>query len=209
MLEHFFVTGSTDRTVRLWNNIGEIVRIINVSKSKILSIDCLADGKTLAIGGSGGLLRLYDAASGLLYRELSSGIEPGHTNDIRALAVMPGGKFLASAGFDKKIIFWDWESGKVTKTFIGHTAGVVSLDISYDGRFLLSGSIDKRIILWDIESAAPYASFAGHSGVVTSVRFLNDKSSFISGSEDKSIRIWDLKTGILKRTIPLAGAEHL
>jgi len=44
----------------------------------------------------------------------------GHTDQVLSLALSGDGKFLASAGRDKRLCVWDVEKGEYVKTFSGH-----------------------------------------------------------------------------------------
>jgi len=71
---------------------------------KGLNVWCMAlspDDATLAIGTDTGIIELLDVHSGILLKTLT-----GHTGAVSSLAWSPGGKLLASGGYDGTTLLW-------------------------------------------------------------------------------------------------------
>jgi WD40 repeat protein len=97
------VTGSVDRTVRLWN--------LGTSKSRILdqpaevsAVAMSSDGKKVACGCSTGVVRLLDV-SGAEAIELHSFTQ--QTSPITALTFSPQGKYLFAGSKDGTFFSWN------------------------------------------------------------------------------------------------------
>lgn len=81
---------------------------------------------------------VWNASTGSCVRVLC-----GHTSMVRAVAVMPDGRRLVSAGTDGTIRVWDIETGQnlaVVGGRLGHVQALVALP---DGRSIVSGDYDR------------------------------------------------------------------
>ena len=76
----------------------------------------------------------------------------GHKASILALAFSPDGKYLASAGEDRRVKIWDLASSTLLKDLRGHNDLVQCLTWSRDSNLLVSGGLDGLIKLWDVQS---------------------------------------------------------
>jgi WD40 repeat protein len=97
-----------------------------------------------------------DATTGREIRSLR-----GHSGNLRAIAVSPEGKRLASAGEDQTIRIWDIETGLELLALKGHTDRVSSLAFSRDGRLLVSGGKDSTVRLWRAAAVEEVRSGSG------------------------------------------------
>jgi WD40 repeat protein len=127
-------------------------------------------------------------------------VETGHTRPIRAVALSPDGRLLASASLDYEIKLWDVATGRELRTLYGHKGPVWSLAFSPDGRELASGSADFTIKLWDPISGQELHSLAGHTNTVSSVAFSSDGRWLASASWDRTVKLWDTQTDREVRT---------
>ena len=119
----------------------------------------------------------------------------------------PGGKTLASGGFDKRIMLWDPESGESRKMLRGHTEVVTSLAFTPNADALISGSADTTIRRWDGARPA-VTTLADASRHVRSVIFTRDGSKLISAALDGRARVYDARTGKLLHTLRQFGGAH-
>jgi WD40 repeat protein len=117
----------------------------------------------------------------------------GHQGPVVAVAYS-GGPILASAGADKKILFWKAPEGKVVQT-VAAPARVHCLTMSKDGKWLASAGEDNVVQLWDTASAKPGPKLADHKDWVQCLAFSPDGKQLASGSIDGTIRVWDVTAG--------------
>lgn len=71
---------------------------------------------------------------------------------VRAIALSPDGKMLATAGLGQTISIWCIDTGKRFRILDEHTDSVRGLCFSQDGRNLISGSHDETIKVWEVAS---------------------------------------------------------
>jgi WD40 repeat protein len=123
-----------------------------------------------------------------------------HTGPVTALA--GSGPVLASAGADKKLIFWHMPDGQIVKSLT--TDNVVrALAISPDGKTLAAAGEDAAIQLWDVTSAKAGAKLSGSTDWILCLAFSNDGQRLASGGYDGTVRLWEVSTG--KKILDMAA----
>ncbi len=132
----------------------------------------------------------------------------GHSDEVRAVAISPDGKTLASGGADNTIRLWDVATGKeqaALPTVMPKIAEflVDSLAFSPDGKTLASGTGGNKVDLWDV-STRKCTNLLNEESQFASplVVFSPDGKAFASGGRCiREIRLWDVATGKLGATL--------
>ena len=76
----------------------------------------------------------------------------GHAGPVRAIALSPDGRTIASGGTDGSVILWDLDrKQQLGDPIAAHTDGVRSLAFSGDGRALASAGADGDVVVWDVD----------------------------------------------------------
>src|SRR5262249_17868179 len=119
----------------------------------------------------------------------------GHSDAILAAAVAPGGKTLATAGYDKQIRIWDLATGKVVRPLKDHSDAGYGLAFSPDGKALVSCAADRRVKLWDWSTGRRTATLSESTAELYAVAFTPDGSCVLAGGVDRSIRMWRVREG--------------
>jgi WD40 repeat protein len=120
--------------------------------------------------------------------------ETKHVGPVFALAVMPGGKYLLSAGADRHIRVWDTATVKEVKVFDGTSHVVRSLTVNGLGNIAASGGDDGAVRVWDVALGKEAFTLTGHAGSVRGVAFSPNGGYILSGGEDGTLRLWDVQT---------------
>jgi tetratricopeptide (TPR) repeat protein len=101
------------------------------------------DGKLLAAGGDGGMVKLWDVQTGKLRTVLK-----GHTGSVSAISFSPDPSIVVTGGSDRTVRLWDVATGQERMTLTGFTNGVTSVAFAPDGNILAAGSKGGQIRLW-------------------------------------------------------------
>ncbi|KAJ6254229.1 membrane protein-related [Anaeramoeba flamelloides] len=126
-------------------------------------------------------------------------------NGVNTVVYSPDGKTLATGSRDKKVKFWDIQTGKLKKTLTNHKHYVRSIAYSPDGKTVATASSDDTIILWDSRSYELKKTLKGHASSVRSVVFSPNGRIIATGGRDEKVKLWDAKTGKLKKTLIESG----
>ncbi|MGK7925230.1 MAG: protein kinase, partial [Spirulina sp.] len=184
----FVVSGSTDKTVKLWRIQSETSPMQTKSASKIWN----RWNNIIAL-----IEQHQNANSSLSQAENipQSQIFEGHEDSVTSVYLIGGSYLILSGSQDKTLKLWDARSGQCLKTFEGHKSAITSIAITSDGRVVMSGSKDGSIKLWNINSGQCLKTFEGHTAAITSIAITSDNRVIVSGSKDGSIKLWNIDSG--------------
>jgi WD40 repeat protein len=144
------------------------------------------DGRYVASGGYGGLVRFWNVATG----KEEAVIRGGQYRAISALAWSPDSTMIAVAA-GSSVLCRGVARADDVRELGGHTERITSVAYSPDGKWLATGSLDKTIRVWSALDASEDACFRSGSPV-NSIAFSPDGTRIISGGEDGCVRVWDM-----------------
>lgn len=150
----------------------------------------------LAIGLSGGKIRIYNGFSGSFLIGLFD-----HTDVLNDLKFTKDGSLqLASVSNDQTIKLWDLQNdGNMYKTLIGHKGKILSCDWSPTASLLCSVGANRMAFIWDTESFIIKHTLRGHLNDIVTCEFSPDGALVATGSFDTKIILWDPYSGSLIR----------
>ena len=91
-----------DNNIRIWDvNTGQIVRVFEGHKDKVISVAWSPDGTQIVSGSADHTVRLWDIATGEMLAVLQ-----GHTGIVTSVAWSPDGTKIASGSYDKTVRIW-------------------------------------------------------------------------------------------------------
>ncbi|MCF7947454.1 MAG: caspase family protein [Spirochaetia bacterium] len=131
------LTASNDKTLKLWNSDGRLIRTFTGNEDTVSSAVFSPDGRYIACD-SGNHINLW-SIDGRLVRKFE-----GHTNKVLHLAFSPNGLYIASGGGDRTVRLWSIE-GELLKTFTKHDSFVSGLCFSPDGRYIASSGGSREL----------------------------------------------------------------
>jgi WD40 repeat protein len=149
------------------------------------------DGRTLAGGGIGRTVALWDTSSGRMLAEF-----PGETGHVGSLVFAPGGKSLIVSSAGHPVLSWHIvKAPELPERLDGHKAEVWGLAYTPDSSMLVSSADDHSIKFWNARDGRLRSTLKGHDALVASIAISADGSLLVSGSFDKTVRLWDLPGG--------------
>lgn len=155
-------------------------------QSQIFALAYSADGRFLAIGGTDGVVRLYDPTTAI-HASLRA-----HTTAVASVAFSPDGRYLATGGFDKLVKLWDPVTRKERAVLPGHTGRVRVVAFSPDGKQLVSGGEDRDLRLWDVATGTLLGSMQTEHPIVSAAAFALDGKKVLAGYSVGAVCLWDV-----------------
>ncbi|TLD21487.1 hypothetical protein PspLS_08882 [Pyricularia sp. CBS 133598] len=114
----------------------------------------------------------------------------GHTGAILAVAASQDGKWVVTAGADKRIVVHDAETLKPVRALTHHRDAVTSLAFQRGTNQLYSGSRDRTVKVWNIDNLAYIETLFGHQDHVVDIDALAQERCVSAGARDRTARLW-------------------
>ena len=117
----------------------------------------------------------------------------GHEEGIRDLCVNNDGTKFLSSSYDKNVLLWDTEYGKVIRGFTNRKipyAVKFNPDPDKQNLFLV-GSANRRIYQYDMTTGDITLQYDEHLGAINSITFINNNKRFVTTSDDKKVFLWE------------------
>lgn len=191
--EEKIITGSRDRTIRVWDiNTFQCIKVIggpNVRPSLGPKVLRTVDYPHFHLATA--------SVNGTAYGE-SIYHTPSQWHDASILCLQYDDDILVTGSSDSDLLVWDIHTYEPIHRLHKHTGGV--LDVALDARHIVSCSKDSRIIVWDRATYTPRGELSGHRGPVNAVQLRG--SLLVSASGDGIARLWDLDTLKLLKEFP-------
>lgn len=177
--------------VKIWSPAdASLVREIAPAHSDtVFALDFSPDGKLLATASADKFVKVFDAATGKLVKQLS-----GHTHYVLGVSWRADGRTLASSGADKAVKLWTFPSGEQFKTVEGFNKEVTSVRFTGLGGEMLTTSGDTKVRLLK-EDGSTLRDFGGGKGFIFSATVTPDGQFVLGGGQDSVLRIWNAASG--------------
>ncbi|XP_069974673.1 WD repeat-containing protein 86-like [Penaeus vannamei] len=205
------VTGSEDKTARMWSTKTEETECLGVLKGHTSYITCVAITNAYIItGAADNTVRKWDMTTcDCLY------VYEDHTS--RIARVICTDEFIFSTSYDKTAKAWlfdadDLDVGDkaVIRTFTGHHRGVYPIiyipavdTVPEDsegininpGDLIITGSADATARSWSFDTGNCLKIFKGHKAAITCMATDPQARILYTGGGDKEIRCWTINRG--------------
>ena len=168
----YFVTGSEDKTIKVWNpNTFNVLVNFDANDDAVYSL-------------------AYSAEEGVI-------ISGSADNTVRTWRVTPAGDDTEIAVGQDALEM----TGALVREYNGHQGAVYSVDAGLvlprragnPAAMIASGSADNSVIIWNIRSGNRYSNFDESTDAVYAVKFSPDGEFVAAGGRDGKVRLWNLR----------------
>ncbi|KAK1775252.1 WD40-repeat-containing domain protein [Copromyces sp. CBS 386.78] len=186
----YILTGSADRSIRLYNPIPSSTTTTASSTQASSFITKPSQSPLTASPPAGRLIQTYTS----------------HGYEVLSLSVSSSNATFASSGGDRAVFLWDVSTAQTIRRFsnAGHTTGRINSVIfaGVDDSLLISGGHDTTVRIWDVRSqssAKPVQVLGEAKDGVTSLVFDSQGTGaeVLAGSVDGRVRTYDVRMGRL------------
>ena len=195
-MNKFFVTGSSDRTIKFWDLADGSLKITLTGHTNAVRGLAVSDRHPYLFScGEDKMVKCWDLEQNKVVRQYH-----GHLSAVYALALHPGLDLLVTGGRDSTARVWDMRTKAAVHVLGGHANTVEDIICQVDEPQIITGSHDKMIRFWDIRNGSSTKALTQHKKGVRSLVNHHIEHTFASAGSDK-IRIWKQPDGDQLRTI--------
>jgi WD40 repeat protein len=164
---------------------------------EILAADLSPDGKLVALGGPGKVVKVFHVSDGSLACTITK-----HTDWITAIEFSPDGSKLATGDRSAGLFLWEAATGQIFVSLAEHKDAITSISWRGDGALLASASEDGTLVIWNAAEGFPVATipkahetklapgtYGKPAGGILSVAFSPDGSIATVG-RDQTVKQW-------------------
>jgi len=187
-------SASWDATVQVWGLICDSTGHSNHETSRhIQRLVVSPDHRIVAaITGWQSVVCLWNAQTGILWRELHTG-----KYYVEIIDFSNDGEQIATAvGWGEPTVrVWSLRTGEQVASLNQEGEHVCDMEFAPNGRDLATGGYDRAVRIWDWATGKQLHCLSGHSSWVHRIAYSPDGQRIASGSLDSTVRIWDTQSG--------------
>ncbi|XP_010492600.1 PREDICTED: transducin beta-like protein 3 [Camelina sativa] len=195
------VTGSKDKTVRLWNatskscigvgtgHNGDILAVAFAKKSFSFFVSGSGD-RTLKVWSLDGISEDSEEPVNLKTRSVVA----AHDKDINSVAVARNDSLVCTGSEDRTASIWRLPDLVHVVTLRGHKRRIFSVEFSTVDQCVITASGDKTVKIWAISDGSCLKTFEGHTSSVLRASFITDGTQFVSCGADGLLKLWNVNT---------------
>ncbi|CAA2968049.1 transducin beta 3 [Olea europaea subsp. europaea] len=193
---NFFVSGSSDRTLKVWSLDGlldDLEEVINLKAKAVVAAHdkdinslAVAPNDSLVCSGSQDrtacIWRLPDLVSVVVLK--------GHNRGIWSVEFSPVDQCVITASGDKTVKIWAISDGSCLRTFEGHTSSVIRASFITRGTQFVSCGADGLVKLWTVKTNECIATYDQHEEKIWALAIGKKTEMLATGGGDAVINLW-------------------
>lgn len=178
-LNKFFVTGSSDRTIKVWNLASGQLQLTLTGHIMAIRGLVMSDRHPYMFSCSEDkTVKCWDLEKNKAIRNYH-----GHLSSVYTIDIHPSLDLIATAGRDSSVRIWDIRTRIPVHTLTGHKSSVNKVICRGQDPQIISCSMDSTVKTWDLVAGKCFKTLTYHGKSVRSI-CMNNKDEFVSGSTD-------------------------
>ncbi|RAL37856.1 hypothetical protein DM860_000550 [Cuscuta australis] len=184
----FFISGSTDCTVRIWDPSLRGSELRATMKGHSRTVRAISSDREKVVSGSDDqTVLVWDKRTTQLLEELK-----GHEAQVSCVCTLSGERVL-SAAHDGTVKMWDVRTDTCVATVGRYPGAVLCMEYDDSTGILAAAGRDVVANIWDIRAGRLMHKLTGHKRWIRSIRMVGD--TVITGSDDWTARMWSVSRG--------------
>ncbi|MCH7987876.1 MAG: DUF4034 domain-containing protein [Planctomycetes bacterium] len=182
-------SAGSDRNVRLWDvKTGKKLFSTRLRTTWGTCLDFSPKTMILVVGTGDGQLLLWD------FDRRRRGQLGGHRSKIADVRFSPSGKLIASVGYDRQLIIWNLETGRIQKQVVKAYGGTLrAVAFSSDDKLVAIAGRGGKIIIRDTQTGETKTEWVVQArATINSVTFLPGDKRVATGDYAGRIKVWDI-----------------
>lgn len=193
----WFVTGSADRTIKVWDLASGTLKLsLTGHISTIRGLAVSNRSPYLFSCGEDKQVKCWDLECNKVIRHYH-----GHLSACYTMALHPTLDVLMTGGRDSVIRIWDIRTKSQVHCLTGHTNTVSSVLARSTDPQVVSGSHDSTIRLWDLTAGKSVCTLTNHKKSIRALAAHPKENTFASGAPD-NIKQWYFPEGKFIQNLP-------
>jgi len=193
-------SGGADNAAKIWDIPVSVPSKTFAHAGAVNRVALAADGKTFALAGGDGTIKLFPQGEEKGALELK-----GHVGAVKSLAYTANNTALVSIGADKTIRFWSPTDGKALAKYDAGTADLTALAVNPNNAAAYTTSADGVVRFWQLPPPPAPKSPAPAKDAITHLVMSADGATALYASADKTATLLPLAAGAPTGTY--AGAK--